>query len=283
MRFAMVRRRGVRGIALAAEGCLRGMDENDARYPGSLHELLAAQADLAAVARQLAAAPALDPSAVEFLPPIERPGKILCVGLNYRAHAAEAEAQVAAVPEIFARFANTLVGHDAAILLPQQSQQLDYEGELVAVIGRGGRAVAGKDALGHVAGYAVFNDASVRDYQFRTKQWTMGKNFDRTGAFGPWLVTADELPAGAAGLRLTTTLNGAVVQQGSTADLIFDVASLVEYLSGAMTLEPGDLIVTGTPAGVGFARKPPLWMRAGDRIEVEIERIGRLSNPIAAR
>lgn len=283
MRFAMVRRRGVRGIALAAEGCLRGMDENDARYPGSLHELLAAQADLAAVARQLAAAPALDPSAVEFLPPIERPGKILCVGLNYRAHAAEAEAQVAAVPEIFARFANTLVGHDAAILLPQQSQQLDYEGELVAVIGRGGRAIAGKDALGHVAGYAVFNDASVRDYQFRTKQWTMGKNFDRTGAFGPWLVTADELPAGAAGLRLTTTLNGAVVQQGSTADLIFDVASLVEYLSGAMTLEPGDLIVTGTPAGVGFARKPPLWMRAGDRIEVEIERIGRLSNPIAAR
>ena len=283
MRFAMVRRRGVRGIALAAEGGLRGMDENDARYPGSLHELLAAQADLAAVARQLAAAPALEPSAVEFLPPIERPGKILCVGLNYRAHAAEAEARVATVPEIFARFANTLVGHDAAILLPQQSQQLDYEGELVAVIGRGGRAVAGKDALGHVAGYAVFNDASVRDYQFRTKQWTMGKNFDRTGAFGPWLVTADELPAGAAGLCLTTTLNGAVVQQASTADLIFDVASLVEYLSGAMTLEPGDLIVTGTPAGVGFARKPPLWMKAGDRIEVEIERIGRLSNSIAVR
>ncbi len=283
MRFAMVRRRGVRGIALAAEGYLRGMDENDARYPGSLHELLAAQADLAAVARQLAAAPALDPSAVEFLPPIERPGKILCVGLNYRAHAAEAEAQVAAVPEIFARFANTLVGHDAAILLPEQSQQLDYEGELVAVIGRGGRAVARKDALGHVAGYAVFNDASVRDYQFRAKQWTMGKNFDRTGAFGPWLVTPDELPAGAAGLRLTTTLNGAVVQQASTADLVFDVASLVEYLSGAMTLEPGDLIVTGTPAGVGFARKPPLWMKAGDRVEVEIERIGRLSNPIAAR
>ena len=283
MRFAMVRRRGVRGIALAAEGCLRGMDENDARYPGSLHELLAAQADLAAVARQLAAAPALEPSAVEFLPPIERPGKILCVGLNYRAHAAEAEARVATVPEIFARFANTLVGHDAAILLPEQSQQLDYEGELVAVIGRGGRAIARNDALRHVAGYAVFNDASVRDYQFRTKQWTMGKNFDRTGAFGPWLVTADELPAGAAGLCLTTTLNGAVVQQASTADLIFDVASLVEYLSGAMTLEPGDLIVTGTPAGVGFARKPPLWMRAGDRIEVEIERIGRLSNPIAAR
>ena len=283
MRFAMVRRRGARGIALAAEGCLRGLDENDARYPGSLHELLAAQADLATVARQLAAAPALDPSAVEFLPPIERPGKILCVGLNYRAHAVEAEAQVATVPEIFARFANTLVGHDAAILLPEQSQQLDYEGELVAVIGRGGRAIARKDALGHVAGYAVFNDASVRDYQFRTKQWTMGKNFDRTGAFGPWLVTADELPVGAAGLRLTTTLNGAVVQQASTADLVFDVASLVEYLSGAMTLEPGDLIVTGTPAGVGFARKPPLWMKAGDCVEVEIERIGRLSNPIAAR
>ena len=279
----MFRRTGASGIALAAEGCLRGFDENDARYPGSLHELLAAHADLAAVARQLAAAPVLDLSAVEWLPPIERPGKILCVGLNYRAHAVEAEAQVATVPEIFARFANTLVGHHAAIRLPTASEQLDYEGELVAVIGKGGRSIARQHALGHVAGYAVFNDATLRDYQFRTKQWTLGKNFDRTGAFGPWLVTADELPAGAAGLRLTTSLNGVVVQQASTADLIFDVASLVETLSGVMTLEPGDLIVTGTPAGVGFARNPPLWMKAGDRVEVEIERVGRLSNPIAAR
>lgn len=279
----MFRRRGVSGVAIAAEGGLRGLGEDEPDYPGGIQDLLATAADLGEAARRLSRAPILDPGAVEFLPPIVRPGKILCVGLNYRAHAAEAEAQVAPVPEIFARFASTLVGHGAAILLPEQSHRLDYEGELAAVIGKRGRAIARKDALGHVAGYAVFNDASVRDYQFRTRQWTMGKNFDRTGAFGPWLVTADELPAGGTGLRLTTLLNGMVVQQASTADLIFDVASLVEYLSSAMTLEPGDLIVTGTPAGVGFARKPPLWMKAGDRIEVEIERIGRLSNPIAAR
>ena len=279
----MFKRRDRAAIAIATEGVFRGLGEDEAAYPGSIEALIAAGADLGAVAKRLAGAPVLDPSTLDFMPPLARPGKILCVGLNYRDHAAETEAGVPAAPEIFVRFPSTLVAHNAAIVLPALSEQLDYEGELVAVIGKGGRAIARKDALQHVVAYSVFNDASVRDYQFRTRQWTMGKNFDRTGAFGPWLVTADELPAGAAGLRLTTFLNGALVQEASTADLIFDVASLIEFISAAMTLEAGDLIVTGTPAGVGFARKPPLWMRAGDRVEVEIERIGRLSNPVAAQ
>ena len=163
------------------------------------------------------------------------------------------------------------------------SDKLDYEGELVAVIGRGGRDIAKERALDHVAGYSIFNDGSVRDYQLRTPQWTVGKNFDGTGAFGPYFVTADQLPKGAAGLSLQTRLNGTVMQSTSTSDMVFDVATLVSLLSVAMTLEPGDVIVTGTPAGVGGARKPPVFMKPGDICEVEIEGIGVLRNAIAAQ
>jgi 2-keto-4-pentenoate hydratase/2-oxohepta-3-ene-1,7-dioic acid hydratase in catechol pathway len=163
------------------------------------------------------------------------------------------------------------------------SEQLDYEGELVAVIGKGGRDIPEAEALDHVIAYSVFNDASIRDYQLKTHQWTIGKTFDDTGAFGPYLVTTDELPAGCKGLKLETRLNGEVVQSTSLDDLIFDVAKLVSLLSEAMTLEPGDLIVTGTPSGVGIARDPQLWMKPGDVCEVEIERIGVLSNPVAAQ
>jgi acylpyruvate hydrolase len=164
---------------------------------------------------------------------------------------------------------------------PRVSDKFDYEGELVVVIGRGGRAISKDAALSHVIGYSIFNDASVRDYQMKSTQWTMGKNFDGTGAFGPHLVTADELPAGGAGLRLQTRLNGKVVQDASTAELIFDVKTLISLLSEAFTLESGDIIVSGTPSGVGFARKPPLWMKAGDVCEVEIEGVGTLVNPVA--
>jgi 2-keto-4-pentenoate hydratase/2-oxohepta-3-ene-1,7-dioic acid hydratase in catechol pathway len=160
------------------------------------------------------------------------------------------------------------------------STQLDFEGEMVAVIGKSGRHIRKEDALSHVAGYSIFNDASIRDYQFKSAQWTIGKNFDHTGAFGPEFVTADALPPGASGLRLQTRLNGAVVQEASTASMIFDVATLVALLSEAVCLQPGDVIVTGTPSGVGLARKPPLFMKAGDVCEVEIEGLGILRNPI---
>jgi 2-keto-4-pentenoate hydratase/2-oxohepta-3-ene-1,7-dioic acid hydratase in catechol pathway len=171
--------------------------------------------------------------------------------------------------------------HGQPIVRPRVSSALDYEGEIAAIIGRGGRHIPRDRALQHVLGYSLFNDASIRDYQLRTPQWTVGKNFDGTGAFGPFLVTSDELPPGASGLTLTTRLNGQVVQRASTDDLIFDVATLVSLLSEVLTFEPGDVIVTGTPAGVGAARKPPLWLKPGDVCEVEVERIGRLSNLVS--
>jgi 2-keto-4-pentenoate hydratase/2-oxohepta-3-ene-1,7-dioic acid hydratase in catechol pathway len=235
---------------------------------------------LSEAAAMLAGGDRVDVATVTILPPLSRPSKIVCVGLNYAEHAKEAAMQPQAYPSLFTRFASTLIGHRQLIERPLSSVQLDFEGELVAVIGRGGRHIEKSRALDHVAGWSIFNDVSVRDYQFKTTQWTMGKNFDATGPFGPCLVTADELPPGGKGLRLETRLNGAVVQSASTDDMIFDVATLIALISEAMTLEPGDLLVTGTPSGVGFARTPPLWMKAGDVVEVEIEGIGVLSNPV---
>ena len=212
--------------------------------------------------------------------PLNARGKIICVGLNYRDHAGESGMQVPEYPTLFARFASSLIAHGAPIVRPPESERLDYEGELVAVIGKGGRRIAKADALDHVAGYSIFNDGSIRDFQLRTPQWTMGKNFDGTGAFGPVFVTADELPPGARGLKIETRLNGQTMQSGSTDDLIFDVATLVSLISAGITLEAGDIIVTGTPSGVGAARKPPVFMKAGDVCEIEIEKIGVLRNRI---
>jgi acylpyruvate hydrolase len=183
---------------------------------------------------------------------------------------------------VFARFNSTLVGHRAPIIRPKLSEQLDYEGELVAVIGKGGRHIPKSAALEHIAGYSLFNDASVRDFQFKSGQWTMGKNFDATGAFGSEFITADELPPGCKGLRFETHLNGTVLQKASIDDLIFDVATLVSLLSDAFTFVPGDIIITGTPGGVGLARKPPLWMKPGDVCTITSKDLGELSNPIVA-
>jgi len=213
--------------------------------------------------------------------PTMRSRAIVCLGLNYRDHVQETGQAPASYPSFFLRTAGSLVAHEAAIVRPSMSEALDFEGELAAVIGRRVRGASRATALDAVAGYAVFNDASVRDYQFKSSQWTMGKNFDATGAFGPWFVTADELPPGAAGLRLEVRLNGQVVQSANTADMICDLAEAIALISECMTLEPGDLIVTGTPGGVGMARTPPLWMRPGDVCEVEIEGVGLLRNPIA--
>jgi acylpyruvate hydrolase len=223
---------------------------------------------------------AIGMSSVHRLPPIPNPEKIICVGLNYLDHTNESGFVQPDYPTLFTRVNSSLVGDGAPIIRPNVSEQLDYEGELVAVIGRGGRHIKRADALDHVAGYSIFNDASIRDYQFKTPQWTVGKNFDGTGAFGPVFVTADELPDGCKGLILETRLNGMTVQSAPIASMVFDVASQIEIISAAITLAPGDLLVTGTPSGVGLARKPPLWMKPGDICEVEIEGIGVLRNPI---
>lgn len=282
MKFASYERNGSLGIGVWIGDELHGLERGAGGYPGSLDELLAAGSDLAAAAQVLAAAPVVDAWGIRFLPPVRRPSKILCVGLNYKAHSAETGLGEPDYPAVFARFASTLVGHGGAIVKPGISDQLDYEGELVAVIGRTCKRADRAGALASVAGYSIFNEASIRDYQMRTSQWTMGKNFDATGGFGPSLVTPDELPPGGDGLRVVTRLNGVVMQDGNTADMVFKVADLVSILSQVMTLEPGDIIVTGTPSGVGFSRKPPVFMKPGDSCEVEIERIGTLRNTIVA-
>ena len=284
MRFVSFRRGAARGLAIEdARGALRGYLAHESEFPGELWGLIAAGPEaLAAAGRRLAAGHDFAAADLSILPPLTSARKIICVGLNYVDHAREGGFVPPEFPTIFARFNSTLVGHGSPLVVPRVSAQLDYEGELVAIIGRGGRHIAKSRALEHVIGYSIFNDASVRDYQLRTPQWTVGKNFDSTGGFGPALVTADELPAGARGLKLETRLSGRVVQSASTTDLIFDVASLISLLSEALSFEPGDVLVTGTPAGVGAARKPPLFMKAGDVCEVAIEGLGTLVNPVVA-
>jgi 2-keto-4-pentenoate hydratase/2-oxohepta-3-ene-1,7-dioic acid hydratase in catechol pathway len=282
MRFASFRSRGTHGIAASRDGGpFHGCLSTDSGFPGDLDSLVGkGSAALMSAGAALLNLPHVDLDGCDLLAPLARPGKILCVGLNYRSHAAEGGVEPPTYPTLFARFTSSLIGPRDPILCPQVSEQLDFEGELVAVIGKPGRDIAISDALAHIVGYSVFNDGTLRDYQRLTSQWTVGKNFDGTGAFGPYLVSADELPPGAAGLHLETRLNGAVVQSASTGDLIFDVAKLVSTLSEVLTLAAGDIIVTGTPSGVGAARKPPLWMKPGDVCEVQIERIGLLRNPI---
>jgi 2-keto-4-pentenoate hydratase/2-oxohepta-3-ene-1,7-dioic acid hydratase in catechol pathway len=250
--------------------------------PATLEELLRlGEAGMDAARSALARATHRLPAAgVALLAPLGAPSKAIAVGLNYIDHAAESKFDPPTYPVLFHRFPSSWVGHGAPIVRPHVSEQFDYEGELAVVIGRGGRYIDKADAIGHVAGYSIFNDGSVRDYQFKSAQWMMGKNFDRSGAFGPDFVTADELPEGARGLQLKTRLNGRLVQDANTRDMIFDVATLVAVCSEPFELNPGDVIISGTPSGVGLARKPPLWMRAGDVCEVEIEGIGILSNPV---
>ena len=282
MRFLTFKSNRSMGTGILADsGEIRGLTAGERGYPGSLDALLAQGEDaLRAAGRVLSDARVIDAETMEWLPPVLAPPKIICIGLNYSAHAREAGFQIPTYPSIFVRFNSCLIGHRAPLLCPRESDQLDYEVEMVAIIGRAGRRIAKSAALNHVIGYSVFNDASVRDYQLRTPQWTIGKNFDGTGAFGPYLVTHDEVPSGGAGLRVRTRLNGQVLQDSNTSDLIFDVATLIALLSEACTLQPGDLLVTGTPAGVGFTRKPPIFMKAGDVCEVEVEGLGTLTNPV---
>ncbi|MEM7442731.1 MAG: fumarylacetoacetate hydrolase family protein [Pseudomonadota bacterium] len=217
---------------------------------------------------------------LDLLTPISAPGKVLCLGLNYTDHAAEGGFDKPDYPVLFMRSRTSLLAHGKPMIRPNCSERLDYEAELAVIIGSTARHLAPSNALECVAGYAVFNDGSVRDYQRKTHQWTMGKNFDATGGFGPDFVSADEVPPGAAGLRIQSRLNGEVMQDANTSDMIFSVVETLCYLTEVMTLEPGDVIAMGTPAGVGHARRPPVWMKAGDVCEIEIEGIGLLVNPI---
>lgn len=230
--------------------------------------------------QQLAAGHDLIPlESLEFGPPVPDPDKIICLGINYREHAAEANAEVPPVPTFFAKYRNSLIGPSASIQLPRVSTRIDYEGELAVIIGERCKHVSEQDALQYVAGYAAFNDVSARDLQTRTSQWTAGKALDTFAPMGPGIVPASEIPDPQA-LTLITRLNGQEVQHDSTGSMVHSVAAAIAFLTSFMTLEPGDIIATGTPSGVGFKRNPPLFMRHGDVVEVEIERIGTIRNPV---
>ena len=219
-------------------------------------------------------------SQARLLPAVPRPGKVVCLGLNYADHAAEGGHSKPEYPSFFMRGATSLLAHGAPMVRPVVSEKFDWEAELAVVIGKRARHLTARNALEVVAGYSCFNDGSLRDYQRRTSQWTVGKNFDGTGPLGPWIVTAAELPPGAVGLKIESRLNGQVMQSSNTSLMLCPVVEALCLLTEVMTLEPGDVIAMGTPSGVGHARKPPLFMKAGDRIEVEIEGIGVLSNPV---
>ena len=280
MRIVHFETDGIPGIAADEGSGWHGLTQRDLGFPGTLPELIAQGADLLRIGTSLGHSPTIDLKAVRLLPPVPVPPKILCVGLNYDDHLEESGLKKPSYPEIFARFATSLIPHQEPIRRPRESIALDYEAELAVVIGKPGRRIPQEQALDHVAGYSLFNDATVRDFQLRTPQWTMGKNFDGTGSFGPWLVTPDAVPPGAGGLRIQGRLNGRVMQDSRTDLLIFSVPALIAMISVAMSLERGDVIITGTPGGVGAARKPPVYMQPGDIFEVEIEGLGVLTNSV---
>ncbi|MFC4170430.1 fumarylacetoacetate hydrolase family protein, partial [Teichococcus aestuarii] len=233
-----------------------------------------------ALAARLADAPRRPLAGLTLLPVIPRPGKVVCIGLNYALHAKEGNNPIPDYPAVFFRGPTSLAAHGQALLRPKASDKFDYEAELAIVIGKRARHLSESEALSCVAGYTCMNEGSVRDYQRKSTQWGMGKNFDRTGGLGPEIVTPDELPQGPNALRITARLNGETMQDSNTSDMIFSVPRILAILSEAMTLEPGDVIATGTPSGVGYARKPPVFMKGGDTMEIEIEGIGTLVNTV---
>jgi len=223
--------------------------------------------------------PAYDLAAIHLLAPIPRPPKFICVGMNYRDHAREAGVDIPSIPTIFSKFSNVVIGPGAPIVLPKNSMRPDYEAEFAFVIGPGGRHIPAAHAMDHVFGYTIVNDVSARDHQTTTSQWLISKSFDTFAPMGPWIVTRDEI-ADPHALDLTLEIGGQVLQHSNTRELVFGVPALIEYISSVVTLEPGDIVATGTPAGVGFARKPPRYLRPGDEVVIRIQGIGELRNPV---
>jgi 2-keto-4-pentenoate hydratase/2-oxohepta-3-ene-1,7-dioic acid hydratase in catechol pathway len=221
-------------------------------------------------------------SDVTLLPPIPEPRRIICIGQNYAAHRDEMGGASTSSPLIFTRFPSSIVGHNEVLIKPPESEQFDFEGELAVIIGSSGRRIAPENALSHIAGYSCFMDGSIRDYQIHTTQYIPGKNFEKSGSFGPWMLSANEIPNPNSGLSLQTRLNGELVQETTTDLMIFDIPTVIAYLSTFTTLEPGDVIASGTPGGVGYKRKPQLFMKPGDKIEVKIENVATLTNSIIA-
>jgi 2-keto-4-pentenoate hydratase/2-oxohepta-3-ene-1,7-dioic acid hydratase in catechol pathway len=268
--------------------CKKDSDEfvdvcaTDASIPTDLGSLIAMDPDLGLAKGALSNPKAIikNLSDIQFDILIDRPGKIVCMGLNYADHAKEGGNARPEYPSFFMRGPSSLSSHQAPLIRPKVSNKLDYEAELAFVVGKRARNLNRENALDCIAGYSIFNDGSLRDYQRKTTQWTIGKNFDQTGGFGPWLVTPDELPKGAHGLQIQSRLNGSVMQNANTEDFLWDVAETIVLITECMTLEPGDVVITGTPAGVGYARTPPVFMKPGDICEIEIENIGILRNSI---
>lgn len=282
MKFVSFRQQGVSRLGVLTNDGVIDLNAAQPQVPIDLGTALWQGVDLRAAAQAAVAsnAPRLPLASIDYAAPVVRPGKIICLGLNYFDHAKEGGRDKPDYPWFFFRGATSLIAHGDAGLRPRVSERFDYEAELAVVIGKKARHLSQADALDCVFGYSCFNDMSVRDYQKKTPQWTIGKNFDGTGAFGPFLLTADELPPGATGLRIQSRLNGKVMQDANTTDMIWGVAETIALLTECMTLEPGDVIIMGTPAGVGQARTPPVWMKHGDTIEIEIDKLGVLSNPI---
>lgn len=259
----------------------------DNRLSPNLADVLAANngdlKPLGDIAKRAPASARVPLKGIKYALPVARAGKIICLGLNYLEHVKEGSQRdnIPKFPSIFMRVQTSLAPHEAPLIRPRASEQLDYEAEMVAVVGKRAKNLTMDNAADCIVGYSCFNEGSVREFQRHTTQWSMGKNFDRTGGFGPWLVTADELPKTGAGLAIQTRLNGQVMQSDNTSNMMFPLLETLAYLTKGMTLEPGDVIVTGTPSGVGHARKPQVWMKPGDTVEVEVEKIGILRNSIA--
>jgi acylpyruvate hydrolase len=282
MKFTTFHQAGLDRLGLIDGDHVIDLHQAQPQVNADLRLALKSGVDLAAAAQNALAsnAPRLPLASLQLSPIIPEPGKIICLGLNYFDHAKEGGRDKPDYPWFFLRSASSLLAPNADAVLPKVSERFDYEAELAVVIGKTVKHVKMENALDCVFGYSCFNDISVRDYQKKTPQWTIGKNFDKTGGFGPVLVTADELPAGATDLKIQSRLNGQVMQDANTRDMIWGVAETIQLLTECMTLEPGDLIIMGTPAGVGQARTPPVWMKHGDVIDIEIEHIGLLRNKI---
>ena len=284
-------------VGFEAEGGLRlgiveadqvvDLQAADPKVPANLADVLAANngdlKPLADIAKKAPASARRPLKGLKFGLPVARPGKILCLGLNYLEHVKEGSQRdnIPKFPTIFMRCLTSMVPHGEPIIRPKASEQLDYEAEMMLIVGKRAKHLTMENATSCIAGYSCSNEGSVREFQRKTTQWDMGKNFDRTGGFGPWMVTADELPDAGKGLKIASRLNGQVMQSDNTDNMMFPVRELLVYVTQGMTLEPGDIIFTGTPSGVGHARKPnPVWMKQGDVCEIEIEGIGVLRNPI---